>query len=369
MTALLIALRDMGADRRRSLLSLVALAPIVAAFLVLMGVAAGLRGQSFDPSEQNILLLSPNSLDPASGRLDPGVLDLVDTVGGADVASAGPVIFRPMKVGEAIVQLRAAALREWEQVHGLALLDGSWPEPGSDQIAVTEGVAAATGWNVGSTADIYGTTFTVGALVRAPGTKFASVWMSYRRADRLFEGATGFQMVVVRPSAGADAVALRDRLAAEANGRYSAYFESEAAAEQSSRLGVADELAAAATLVGSAALAFGSFNLTALTLAERRRDLGIARSLGFSPRAIAAVAVLRAVVLALGAALLGSIVAAVFVGLVGTTTLRSFVIEVAVPAAAWPAAAAMCTLAAGAGAWLAQRPSSRRPIRDLLEEP
>ena len=47
------------------------------------------------------------------------------------------------------------------------------------------------------------------------------------------------------------------------------------------------------TVIGIAALAFGGFNLAALTLVERRRDLGIARSLGFPRQAVAGVALVR----------------------------------------------------------------------------
>ena len=176
MTLLRIAWRDLTADRTRTVLHVAAIAPIVAAYLILISIAAGLRGQALPLEMQSIVLLSPNALDPASGRLDPTVLDLAAEVGGTDVASVTPMIFRPIRMEDRIVQLRAAPMETWQTVHGLTLLDGSWPAQ-RDEIAITEGVAIAAEWEVGTRAGIFGTTFTVSALVRAPGTKFASVWM------------------------------------------------------------------------------------------------------------------------------------------------------------------------------------------------
>lgn len=137
MTALIAALRDVAADRRRSVVTACAVAPIVAAYLMLMGVADGLRaGQEAGPTT-NVLLVSPDALDPASGRLDPHVLDLAERVVGREAASIGPVIFRPMRVDDSVLQLRAAPLDNWEPVHGLEVLRGSLPSPDSDEIVIT----------------------------------------------------------------------------------------------------------------------------------------------------------------------------------------------------------------------------------------
>lgn len=367
MTALAAALRDVAADRRRSIVTVLAVAPIVTAYLILMGVADGLRIGQAAAETTNVLLIAPGTLDPGASRLDPEVLDLARTVAGPDAASVGPVIFRPMRVGDRVLQLRGAPLDDWVAVHGLELLRGSLPGPDADEIAVTEGVSVVTGWQPGDEVEIYGTSFTITGLVRASGTKYASVWMSYRRADRLFESATGFQMVAVRPTPGADPEEVRTRLAAVAEGRFEAFHEVDLAGAQSARATPAADIAAVATLIGVAALAFTTFNLTALALAERRRDLGIARSLGFSARALGAVVALRSVVLAAAGYLAGGAAAAAVTGATPATTMRSLAFDVAVPMSAWGIGAALCIVVPALSALGAHRLAGHRSITTLLE--
>jgi hypothetical protein len=367
VTLLRLAWRDLSSDRVRSALHVAAIAPIVAAYLILIAIAGGLRDQAVPAEAQRIVLVSPNALDPASGRLDPSVLELVPAVGGPDVAAVSPMIFRPIRMDDRVVQLRAAPIETWESVHDLTLLAGHWPHD-RDEVAITEGVAIAAGWTVGTEAEIFGTTFTVSALVRAPGTKFASVWMPFARADELFEGMSGFQMVTVVPSPGSDVAALRDRLEAASGGAFAAYFESDLVAEQGARGAAADNLAAVSTLIGIAALAFGGFNLAALTLVERRRDVGIARALGFAPGAVTGLALTRAAILALAGFIVGAGAAIAVLDTAAATTIRSFVFVPSLPATAWLLGVGITGATALAGTWLALRRAASAPAHLLLEE-
>ncbi len=360
------ALRDMRADWRRSLTHVAAIVPIVAAYLILVAVAGGLRGDAVAPDAQNVVLLSPNALDPASGRLDPGVLELAREVGGNDVVSATPMIFRPIRMEERVVQLRAAPRSTWETIHDLSLLSGSWPDE-ADEVVITEGIAIATDWEVGTRADIFGTTFTVSALVRAPGTKFASVWMDYDRADALFEGQSGFQMVTVEPASETDNLELLERLDAVSGSEFSVYLEADLAEAQSARKGAAENLAVVALVIGVAALIFGGFNLAAIALAERRRDLGIARAVGFSRQAIGAVALTRAAVLASIGFLGGAAAALIALSTAAATTIRSFVFEAEIPPEAWVMGAAITIVVSAVGTWLALRGTTQQSVRTLLE--
>jgi ABC-type antimicrobial peptide transport system permease subunit len=367
VTALRIAVADALADWRRSLLTVVSVVPIVAAFLVLLGVSAGLRAEEVMTAESNIVLVSPDALDPSAGRLDPGVLDVVPAVGGLEVAAFTPGIFRSVKVGDRILQLRGVDLTEWGELFSISLLEGALPRPGVDEVAITEGVVIATGWGIGSEVEIYGTRFTVSGLVRASGTRFVSVWMDFARADRLFEGASGFQTVSIRPAPGVDAGVLLERFEAAAEGRYEAFFEIELADRQSALSQVAARISVVSTVVGIAALAFAGFNLTAVTLAERRRDLAIARSIGFTTSEIGAVITIRSIVLSVSGFVLGGLVAWAVVAVTGPTTLRATVIEVTIPWTAWILGGAIAVAAPAVGASLALAGAARTPIRDLLE--
>lgn len=366
MTLLRLAWTDLSADRARSLLHVAAIAPIVAAYLILIAIAGGLREDTVPLEQQNLVILSPNALDPASGRLDPSVLDLAATVGGAEVTSITPMIFRPIRMDDRVVQLRAAPFETWDSVHGLTLLGGLWPGDG-DEVAITEGIAIAHGWGVGTRVEIFGTEFTVSALVRAPGTKFASVWMRYDRADTLFAGQSGFQMVTVVPVPGADVTELRQRLDDAGAGRFSVYFESYLIAEQGARQGAADNLAAVSTVIGIAALVFGGFNLAAVALAERRTDLGIARSIGFPRSGVGAFASLRAVLLSAAGFAIGALLAIAVLEAAASTTVRSFVFTPDLPPSAWVLGASLTVGTAMAGTAVAVRFAAATPVRELME--
>jgi ABC-type antimicrobial peptide transport system permease subunit len=356
----------MAADWRRTLMNVAAVVPIVAAYLILVAIAGGLMDESRSVEEQNIVLLSPHALDPSSGRLDEDVLEIAALASGPDAAEISPMIFRPIRVEDRILQLRAAPQETWVGTHGLSLLGGSWPS-GGDQVAITEGIAVATGWNVGSEVEIFGTTFDVVALVRAPGTKFASVWLDYDRADRLFEGQSGFQMVTLRPAPGVNVLELRDRLDAVAGSDYSVYFESDLTALQSARGGAAQSLAAVSTIVGVLALTFGGFNLAALMLTERKREIGIARALGFSPAAIRTVTLIRALLVAVLGFAIGALAAVLILGSTAETTIRSYVFEPQLPALAWGAGIGITIVMSAFGTWLALRRPIRSPVSVLLE--
>jgi putative ABC transport system permease protein len=191
--------------------------------------------------------------------------------------------------------------------------------------------------------------------------------MPYDRADRLFEGQSGFQMVTVEPADGTDFRELRDRLAAASNGQFSVYFEAEFAELQTARRGAAQNLATVATIVGIAALVFGGFNLAAISLAERRRDLGIARSVGVSRKALGGLAITRASLLAVAGFVLGGLVAIGALAFTSATTLRSFVFEPEIPPVSWALGAVITITVSAAGSWLAFGSATRSSVKDLLE--
>lgn len=358
-------MRDIAVDWRRSLTHIGGIAPIVAAYLVLIAIAGGLRGQSEAVEAQDLVLVTPNALDPASGRLDPSVLDDAVRVGGNDVASVTPMIFRPIRMDDRVVQLRAAPFDTWQDVHDLTLLAGTWPDD-PDEVVITEGIAIATDWGVGTRAEIFGTTFEVSALVRAPGTKFASVWMPFDRADRLFEGQSGFQMVTIEPAADADVAALSSRLEEASAGRYAVYLEGDLRDQQSARRQAATNLALVSTVVGIAALVFGGFNLAATALAERSRDVGIGRALGFGGKVLGSVALIRSAVLAAAGFIVGAVGAVAALQLTSATTLRSFVFEPVIPLESWLLGAFITVAISSAGSWLAFGRAARSPIRELV---
>jgi len=365
LTVLRVALADLAADRIRSLVAVVAIVPIVVAHLVLVAVADALA-EAPAGAGRSLVLLSTNPLDPSTGRLDDQtVADAVDAAGGS-ITEATPLIFRPIKVGESIFQLRAAPAEAWSTALDLALLDGRFPAAASDEVVITEGVAAAAGWRTGDVIEIFSTPFTITGLVRAPGTKFASIWMRLERADRLFEADGLFQMASLEIDPAAIPENVRQAVAAAAAGRYSTYFEDELTELQGAGLRAASDLSVLGTVIGIAVLAFGSFNLTAIALAERLPDLGVARVLGVRRTPLVGFVALRSTMLALAGYLVGAILATLYMAGRGSTTLRTFVLTPRLDAADLGLGLAITVGAALIGSWLAAWRAAARPPRELV---
>jgi len=366
VTLIRLVLADLRAGRFRSIVAAAAVVPIVFAHLVLVAVAGALAAAPTGGGRV-LVILSSNPLDPSTGRLDQAILDTLTVAGGRDVVSATPLIFRPVKIGETIFQLRAARLADWEPVESLRLLEGRYPEPGADEMAITEGVADSTGWRVGDVVPVFGTDFSVTALVRAPGTKFASLWMDFDRADRLFETGGTFQTATLHLTSDSDPEAIRVAIADAAQGRFGVYYEDEINRLQGAGLSAASDLSALGTTIGIAVLAFGSFNLTAVALAERSADLGIARVLGVSRRALTVFASVRSSVLAIAGFAVGAAATAIYLATRPTITLRSFVVTPRLDLGDVGLGLAVTAAATLVGAWLAAWRAAARPPRALLE--
>ncbi len=366
MTLIRLVLADIRAGRLRSLVAAAAITPIVFAHLVLVAVAGSLA-EAPTGGGRVLAIVSSNPLDPGTGRLDMATLDRLVAAGGPGVAAATPMIFRPVKIGDTIFQIRAVDLADWESAEGLRLLEGRYPAPGADEVAITEGIADTTSWRVGDAIEVFGTRFTVTAVVRAPGTKFASLWMDFDRADRLFETGGTFQTATITLTPDSDPETVRSAIDTAAGGLLSVYYEDEINELQGAGLSAASDLSVLGTSIGIAVLAFGSFNLTAVALAERSSDLGIARVVGVSRRVLTVFASLRSAILSLGGFAAGAAITAAYLATRPTVTLRSFVVTPRLAGSEVVLGLVVTVVATLAGAWVAAWRAAARPPRDLLE--
>ena len=175
-------------------------------------------------------------------------------------------------------------------------MSGVLPDPLADEMAVTRAVQVATGWELGDTARVFGTTFTITAILQGSGSKVASLWLPLDRAERLFERPGEYQFVVVRLRAGVDGDAVKAdlRLAFPTS---LVMDESAVQAEATRGVRSLGDLALVFTALGILGLAVGSANATALVVAERRRSLGLLRVVGFAPDAVRTLLAVRAVLL------------------------------------------------------------------------
>ena len=349
---------DLRAQPWRTMLAVLVLTPLAASWFLLATVARSLAGLGTVGEERNLVITEPDVFDLANVHLDRDDLATAVTAAGADAESVSPLVLRLVEMDERVLQLRAADTATWSPVHGVTLVDGRLPDAAADEMAVTAAVQAATGWQVGDRQRVFGTEMAITAVLRGSGSKVASLWLPLERAERLFERPGEFQFAVVRLRAEADGDAVRARLRA-AFPTLLVLDESAIQAEASRGVRSLGDLAALFSAVGVLGLAIGAANTTALTLAERRRSVGLLRMMGFTPAAVRGLLVVRALFLTLAALALGYLVALAAIQARPSFVLRTFTVALALE---WWVVVAGVVLSM-ASAWVGAVLAARRVLR------
>jgi len=349
---------DLRAQPWRTMLAVLVLTPLAASWFLLATVARSLAGLGTVGEERNLVITEPDVFDLANVHLDRDDLATAVTAAGADAESVSPLVLRLVEMDERVLQLRAADTATWSPVHGVTLVDGRLPDAAADEMAVTAAVQAATGWQVGDRQRVFGTEMAITAVLHGSGSKVASLWLPLERAERLFERPGEFQFAVVRLRAEADGDAVRARLRA-AFPTLLVLDESAIQAEASRGVRSLGDLAALFSAVGVLGLAIGAANTTALTLAERRRSVGLLRMMGFTPAAVRGLLVVRALFLTLAALALGYLVALAAIQARPSFVLRTFTVALALE---WWVVVAGVVLSM-ASAWVGAVLAARRVLR------
>ena len=362
----LLAAGDLRAQPLRSALSVLVLVPLAISWFLLASIASSLHELGRAGEQRNLVVTDVDVFDVANIALRQTELAAAAAAAGDRAESVTPLVLRLVEVEDRVLQVRAADAALWSSVYGLQLLSGVLPDPLADEMAVTRAVQVATGWELGDTARVFGTTFTITAILQGSGSKVASLWLPLDRAERLFERPGEYQFVVVRLRAGVDGDAVKAdlRLAFPTS---LVMDESAVQAEATRGVRSLGDLALVFTALGILGLAVGSANATALVVAERRRSLGLLRVVGFAPDAVRTLLAVRAVLLAAGALLVGLAIAWPLVATRPSFVLRSFTID---PRVSVATIAIGCLLSLGSaylGAIVAGGRALRSPTRDLLE--
>jgi ABC-type lipoprotein release transport system permease subunit len=314
LAALRFSLADMLHDRSRTLLSVTGLAVVITSYFTLIALARAFSSYLNAPNlSSNLIVIQNDMVDPTDAFLAPQVIQAAQDLIPATVRRISPLVFRHMRVGEHVVQLRAAAEQDWEPVYHLVLQKGVWP--GNDrEIVVSAGLAQASGWEVGSSVPIFGSSFSISGIFRAPGTAYASVWMPIQTYWALFDTQRGYQVLFIQPAVGIDPDTLRLALQnapALADG-YAVYFEDYYTRRN---LQVFKDVSSLMTIISGVALlgiVFGVFNAAALSIVERGRELGILLGIGFSHRSVHRFVLVRSILQGLLAYGLGLAAACLF---------------------------------------------------------
>ncbi|MCB0981355.1 MAG: ABC transporter permease [Acidimicrobiaceae bacterium] len=354
LTRVRLAAGDLRAQPWRSVIAVLVLTPLAASWFILAVVARSLADLGTVGEARNLVVTEPDVFDLANVHLDGDDLATAAAAAGDDAESVTPLVLRLVEMDERVLQLRAAATGDWAPIYDLTLLDGTVPDGARDEMAITSAVQVATGWQVGDRQQVFGTDFTITAVLRGSGSKVASLWLPLDRAERLFDRPGEFQFAVVRVRADADGDAVRARLRDAFPGRI-VLDESAIQAEAARGVRSLGDIAMAFTAVGVLGLAVGAANATALTLAERRRSVGLLRAMGFDAATVRGLLAARAVLTSLVAVLLGLAAATWFVQVRPTFVLRTYTVSLRLEPWVVLAGVALAVLGAWAGAIVAAR--------------
>lgn len=286
----LFALKDLLYDLSRSVLTILGLMVLVFSYLLLdsFSEAYHVFGQ-LPQSLNNLLIISADVLDPMESTLDNNVLQAAIAAHPDTILKLSPCIFRHMRIQNWVMQVRAVPLEDMTAIHHLTLLEGAWPA-NKAEVVVSEGAIQAAHWKVGTALSIYGSEFKLVGIVRAAGSKFASVWMSYPAGLDLFGSRRGYQMGYLQVARNTDVESLRTQLQADPllADRYAVYQESSLTGRYAKTTHDIIQLNQVLMVVALLAITFGTYNATSLTINERSREIATLRVIGFGSRSIRA---------------------------------------------------------------------------------
>jgi len=290
--------RDLKSDGWRSAITVINLVIFISCYFCLASLAeAGYKfgNQARDPDE--LMMISHNVFDLSDSQISNAdfkpIQDLIPSL----VQSVSPLMLKHLNVGGYFLQLRAAPLNDFETVHKLSLLEGNWPA-GTDEMVIGEGTRSLTHWGVGDIIRIYGVDFKISGLVHSTGTKFGSIWMSLEYAEKLFDthGMYQFAWIVLTPGADSDAVMSQLNNDPRLIGKFDVYYADQLYQQYSSALKDIKDISLVLVFLALLSIMFGVYGSTYLTLTERKRELTILRSVGFTSSTIRIVLSLRTVI-------------------------------------------------------------------------
>jgi ABC-type antimicrobial peptide transport system permease subunit len=302
--------KDMLHDWIRTLINVINLAVVIVSYLLLSALAGTLNTFMNQPRlYPNLIVIENEVIDPGDSRVSEQSLEIVRAMPRQLVKKVSPFIFRHMRIGDRVIQVRAAPQSDWVSVFNLSLLEGHWPDS-TRQVVIGEGAADLNHWQVGEEINIFDADFTITGIFRSPGTKYASVWLPLEEAQRLFGMAQAYNALYVQVTPGADAENVRQQLLTDSQltGKYTVFYEDTFARRNSEGASNIRNLLVMVSFTSLLAVVLGTFNATNLSLAERGRELGILRAIGFSTQGLCGLLVLRSLLQALFAFILGLLV-------------------------------------------------------------
>lgn len=365
--------KDLVSDGWRTLITVTNLLVFLSCYFAMEAFAEAAYKFGNQPTDRSALLIvSRNVFDPSESVVTDEEFQPARELMPVYVKSVTPLMFKIIQANTSLLQLRAASLEDMQTVHSLSLVLGDWPT-GAGDILIGEGALSGTGWTVGSTVRIYGSDFRISGIVRAPGTKFSSIWMRLDQAENLFnlQGVYQFAWIQLQPTADAEAVRMQLQNDPRLTDRFDVYFVDNLYQEYTKAVSDLKGLSSMLVLLALSAVMLGTYCNIFLILTERSREITILRAVGFQSGAIRGLIILRTLLQIAVAYLLAWGLTALLLNWfnrINPLSLHSIPLPVSISAFGLLLGAVLALIFGWVGVWLPTRHLRRRSVASFIQK-
>jgi ABC-type antimicrobial peptide transport system permease subunit len=366
-------IKDLRSDGWRTTLTIINLLVFISCFFALEALAEAAYKFGNQPTDRNALLIvSRNIFEPAESVLTANDLFPARELIPDYVKSVSPLIIKIIQANGILVQLRAATLQDMQNVHSLQLTEGKWPI-GKNEVVIGEGAAVNTNWKIGDTVSIYGSKFRISGIVRAPGTKFSSVWMTLNTANELFAPEGEFQIGWVQLQSGVDGEMIRKKLQNDprlASG-FDVYFADNLYKQYTNAVADMKGISSLLVILALFSIMLGTYCNIFLILSERSREITILRAMGFQAKTILRIITYRTMLQVMIAYMLSWIIASILLhifNIVNPLNLHSIPLPVSISPLALLFGLFLALIFSFAGVWFPTRQLLTRSVASLIQK-
>ncbi len=364
-------IKDLFRDGWRTVITIVNLLVFISCYFALAALAGAAYKFGHQPTDRSALLIvSRNVFDPYESVVtDKEFLPAQELIP-EYVKSVSPLVFMVIKANDSLTQLRAARLEDMQTVHSLQLLEGDWPS-GKKEIIIGEGTVANTNWSIGDTVHIFGSDFIISGLVRAPGTKFSSIWMTMDEANDLFSNPGVYQIVWIQLQSGVDGEAIREKLQNDSRliDRFEVFFADNLYQEYTKAVSDMQGVSSMLVILALSAVMLGTYCNIFLILTERRREITILRAVGFQSGEIRGLIILRTLIQVTAGYLLSWVIVTLLLlwfNKINPLNLHSIPLPVSISLGAFLFGFFMSILFGWIGVWLPTRHLRNRSVASFI---
>jgi ABC-type antimicrobial peptide transport system permease subunit len=306
-------LKDLLFDRGRSLLTIFSLTAVIVSTMSASALSEVFLefGSTNQSGSRNLLIVSDYALDPMQSKLDNTILHITAGIvrkqyGPESIIEAFPAIYRTLEVNQHTIRVLAVPQGNLRNSYDLTLKEGSWPE-NAEQVVVTQEALLLNNWKVGDRMQLRGHELLITGRVQDKSAQTSSLWMTYEMGRDLFTTLDEFQIGVLQIEATLDLMEVQTSLEQDPQfpSGYSVFLTQQMYGRYAEL--VRDLLKLSFLLVGLSIfmVSFGTYNSCILTLVERKNDIAILQTIGFSSTKVGLFLLGRTLIQALAAFLLG----------------------------------------------------------------